>query len=156
MELLTFILVSIGVLVVPGPTVMVVVSTSITHGRNRGLQTVAGSSHIYLPVNGDSSDIYKGIIEMKEPGLGHSATGVFFGGIILTVLISIFMNRGGWGGSSWFIGVILIGFSASSLLAAVLGIIGISRDEDPTIGTGCSITTAIMIVILVAIFYFGG
>ena len=28
----------------PGPTVMVVVSTSITHGRNRGLQTVAGSS----------------------------------------------------------------------------------------------------------------
>ena len=93
---------------------------------------------------------------MKEPGLGHSATGVFFGGIILTVLISIFMNRGGWGGSSWFIGVIMIGFSASSLLAAVLGIIGISRDEDPTIGTGCSITTAIMIVILVAIFYFGG
>jgi len=44
MELLTFILVSIGLLVIPGPTVLVVVSTSISHGKLRGLQTVAGSS----------------------------------------------------------------------------------------------------------------
>jgi len=44
MELLTFVLVSIGVLVIPGPTVLVVVSTSITHGIRRGLQTVLGSS----------------------------------------------------------------------------------------------------------------
>lgn len=44
MELLVFILVSIGVLIVPGPTVLVVVSTSISYGKKRGLQTVAGSS----------------------------------------------------------------------------------------------------------------
>ena len=44
MELLAFVLVSIGVLIVPGPTVLVVVSTSLSHGRTRGLQTVLGSS----------------------------------------------------------------------------------------------------------------
>jgi threonine/homoserine/homoserine lactone efflux protein len=44
MELLAFILVSIGVLVVPGPTVLVIVSTSISYGKKRGLQTVLGSS----------------------------------------------------------------------------------------------------------------
>lgn len=44
MELLLFILVSIGVIVVPGPNVLVVVSTSIAHGKRRGLQTVAGTS----------------------------------------------------------------------------------------------------------------
>jgi len=44
MDIFTFILVSMGVLIVPGPTVLVVVSTSISHGKQRGLQTVAGSS----------------------------------------------------------------------------------------------------------------
>ena len=44
MELLTFVLVSIAVIAVPGPNVLVVVSTSLGHGRTRGLQTVAGTS----------------------------------------------------------------------------------------------------------------
>ncbi len=44
MEILTFILVSTAVIVVPGPNVLVVVSTSISHGKARGLQTVAGTS----------------------------------------------------------------------------------------------------------------
>ena len=44
MELLTFILISIGIIVVPGPNVLVVVSTSISHGKLRGLQTVVGTS----------------------------------------------------------------------------------------------------------------
>ena len=41
---LTFLIVSFGVIVIPGPNVLVIVSTSIMHGRNRGLQTVAGTS----------------------------------------------------------------------------------------------------------------
>ncbi len=44
MELTIFIIVSIGVIVIPGPNVLVVVSTSIMHGKTRGLQTVAGTS----------------------------------------------------------------------------------------------------------------
>jgi threonine/homoserine/homoserine lactone efflux protein len=44
MEILTFTLVSIAVIAVPGPNVLVVVSTSLVHGRTRGLQTVAGTS----------------------------------------------------------------------------------------------------------------
>ena len=44
MDLLAFILISIGVIIVPGPNVLVIISTSITHGRRRGLETVAGTS----------------------------------------------------------------------------------------------------------------
>ncbi len=44
MELFLFIIVSIGVIVIPGPNVLVIISTSISHGRVRGLQTVAGTS----------------------------------------------------------------------------------------------------------------
>lgn len=41
---LTFLLVSFGLIIVPGPNVLVIISTSITHGKKRGLQTVAGTS----------------------------------------------------------------------------------------------------------------
>lgn len=41
---LTFLLVSFGIIVIPGPNVLVIVSTSILHGKIRGLQTVAGTS----------------------------------------------------------------------------------------------------------------
>ncbi len=44
MEILLFILVSISIIIVPGPNVLVIVSTCIYHGRLRGLQTVAGTS----------------------------------------------------------------------------------------------------------------
>jgi len=44
MEILLFILVSIGIIIVPGPNVLVIVSNCISHGRLRGLQTVAGTS----------------------------------------------------------------------------------------------------------------
>ena len=44
MELLLFILVSTGLIVFPGPNVLVVVSTTVTSGKLRGLQTVAGTS----------------------------------------------------------------------------------------------------------------
>ncbi len=39
-----FLLVSFGLIIVPGPNVLVIVSTSIAHGKTRGLQTVAGTS----------------------------------------------------------------------------------------------------------------
>lgn len=44
MDLLTFVVVSLGLLVIPGPTVIALVSTSLSHGKTRGLQAVAGSS----------------------------------------------------------------------------------------------------------------
>lgn len=44
MELMLFIFVSIGVIAIPGPNILVIVSTSISCGRVRGLQTVAGTS----------------------------------------------------------------------------------------------------------------
>jgi threonine/homoserine/homoserine lactone efflux protein len=40
----TFLLVSLGIIIIPGPNVLVIVSTSITHGIERGLMTVAGTS----------------------------------------------------------------------------------------------------------------
>lgn len=43
MELLIFVLVSAGILAIPGPNVLVVASTSAEHGRLRGFQTVAGT-----------------------------------------------------------------------------------------------------------------
>lgn len=42
--MLGFILVSIGLIIIPGPNVLVIVATSIAHGKRRGLQTVAGTS----------------------------------------------------------------------------------------------------------------
>jgi len=41
---LAFLLVAFGLIIVPGPNVLVIVSTSITHGKRHGLQTVAGTS----------------------------------------------------------------------------------------------------------------
>jgi len=41
---ITFVLASIVLIVVPGPNVLVVISTSVTHGTARGLQTVLGTS----------------------------------------------------------------------------------------------------------------
>lgn len=48
MDILAFILVSIGIIIIPGPNVLIVVSTSITYGKVRGLQTVAGTSTAML------------------------------------------------------------------------------------------------------------
>jgi len=41
---LAFLLVSFGLIVIPGPNVLVIISTSISHGKKSGLQTVAGTS----------------------------------------------------------------------------------------------------------------
>lgn len=42
--LTAFLPVSLGVIAIPGPNVLVIVSTSVLHGKRRGLQTVAGTS----------------------------------------------------------------------------------------------------------------
>ncbi|HBN13990.1 MAG: lysine transporter LysE [Gammaproteobacteria bacterium] len=44
MELALFVLLSLGLIIVPGPNVIVIITTSVVHGRSRGLQTVAGTS----------------------------------------------------------------------------------------------------------------
>jgi threonine/homoserine/homoserine lactone efflux protein len=44
MNLLAFVLVSTLIILTPGPNVLVIVSTSLSHGRIRGLQTVAGTA----------------------------------------------------------------------------------------------------------------
>ena len=44
MDYLLFILISASIIIIPGPNVLAVVSTSISHGKVRGLQTVAGTS----------------------------------------------------------------------------------------------------------------
>ncbi len=41
---ITFILTSIAIIILPGPNVLVVVSTALSHGTKRGLQTVLGTS----------------------------------------------------------------------------------------------------------------
>ena len=41
---IAFLVVSFGLIVIPGPNVLVIVSTSITHGKLHGLRTVAGTS----------------------------------------------------------------------------------------------------------------
>ncbi|MEB3209996.1 MAG: LysE family translocator [Leptolyngbyaceae bacterium] len=42
MELLTFTLISLGFIMIPGPNVLVILSTSIAHGIRRGIQTAVG------------------------------------------------------------------------------------------------------------------
>ncbi|MDO9478044.1 MAG: LysE family translocator [Pseudohongiella sp.] len=44
MELTLFLLLAFGLIILPGPNVMVIVTTSIVHGKVRGLQAVAGTS----------------------------------------------------------------------------------------------------------------
>lgn len=40
----TFVAISIGLILLPGPNVLLIVSNSMAHGSRRGLQTVAGTS----------------------------------------------------------------------------------------------------------------
>lgn len=44
MDLMLFLVLAFGLIVIPGPNIVVIVTTSIVHGKVRGLQTVAGKS----------------------------------------------------------------------------------------------------------------
>ena len=43
-SVLYFLLASVVLIIIPGPNVLVIISTSLSHGRLRGIQTVAGTS----------------------------------------------------------------------------------------------------------------
>ena len=44
MDILLFVVVSVGVILIPGPNVLVIIATSVSSGKARGLQTVFGTS----------------------------------------------------------------------------------------------------------------
>ena len=44
MDLIAFIFIAIALIIIPGPNVLVIVSTSLAHGKAHGLRTVAGTS----------------------------------------------------------------------------------------------------------------
>ncbi len=79
MELLTFIIVSFGVIIIPGPNVLVIISTSLSHGKTRGLQTVAGTSlamliQLAIAALGTSllvSYLTKGFVWLKWLGVAY-------------------------------------------------------------------------------------
>lgn len=74
-----FILVSFLLIIVPGPNVLVIVSTSISHGKIRGLQTVAGTStamilQLIIAAAGTSSFINlvtEGFVLLKWLGVAY-------------------------------------------------------------------------------------
>lgn len=41
---ISFLIVAVGVIIIPGPNVLIIISTSLKYGKSRGLQTVAGTS----------------------------------------------------------------------------------------------------------------
>jgi len=79
MELLLFILLSIGIIAIPGPNVLIIISTSVSQGRTRGLQTVAGTSvamaiQLIVAALGTTyfiSAITKGFIWLKWAGAAY-------------------------------------------------------------------------------------
>lgn len=78
-ELGTFFLLSIAVIVIPGPNVMVIVATSLGRGTKRGLQTVAGTSVamlIQLVVAGMGTGLLvnilvQGLVWLKWAGVAY-------------------------------------------------------------------------------------
>ncbi len=74
-----FIIISIGLIVVPGPNVLVIISTSIAHGKLRGLQTVLGTSSamiVQLVVAGIATayfidQITNGLVILKWLGVAY-------------------------------------------------------------------------------------
>lgn len=79
MELFLFLIISTGVIVIPGPNVLVIISTSISHGRVRGLQTVAGTSvamaiQLFVAAIGTTyliSVLAKGFLWLKWAGAAY-------------------------------------------------------------------------------------
>jgi threonine/homoserine/homoserine lactone efflux protein len=76
---LSFVLVSAGLIVMPGPNVLLIISTSIAHGKARGLQTVAGTSIamcIQLAIAAFATSLYveviaEGFYYLKWLGVGY-------------------------------------------------------------------------------------
>jgi homoserine/homoserine lactone efflux protein len=69
MELLTSTLISAAIIIVPGPNVLVIVSTSITQGLIRGLQTVAGTSLAMIVQLGIAALTTSSLVTVLSQGL---------------------------------------------------------------------------------------
>ena len=93
---ISFLIISFLVIIVPGPNVLVIVSTSLAHGARRGLQTVAGTSSamivqllivgigtswfVRLVADGLYYLKWLGIAYLLYLGLRHLGAAVFSGG----------------------------------------------------------------------------
>lgn len=68
-----------GIIIIPGPNVLVVISTSLAYGRARGLQTVAGTSaamlvQLFIAALGTAwfvSALASGFLWLKWLGVGY-------------------------------------------------------------------------------------
>ncbi|VUD67616.1 Homoserine/homoserine lactone efflux protein [Thalassocella blandensis] len=77
--ILTFIVISIGLILVPGPNVLVIVSTSLVHGKTRGLQAVIGTSvamMLQLTIVAFSTAVFvsalsRGLVVLKWLGIAY-------------------------------------------------------------------------------------
>ncbi|MBT8148041.1 MAG: LysE family translocator [Gammaproteobacteria bacterium] len=78
-EIGAFLLLSIAIIVIPGPNVMVIVATSLSRGPKRGMQTVAGTSLamlIQLVIAGIGTGVLvnvlaQGLIWLKWAGVAY-------------------------------------------------------------------------------------
>lgn len=74
-----FVLTSIALIIVPGPNVLVITSTSISHGTKRGLQTVLGTSlamvfQLFIAASGTAwvvASINQGFYILKWLGIAY-------------------------------------------------------------------------------------
>lgn len=68
MDFQTFVLLSLVFILIPGPNVLIIVSTSLSHGITRGLQTVAGTGSamiIQLAIAGLGTASLVGLLEQS-------------------------------------------------------------------------------------------
>lgn len=76
---ISFLIVSFGLIIIPGPNVLVIVSTSLAHGKLRGLQTVAGTSlamllqllMVCIGTGWFIQQLSKGLETLKWLGIGY-------------------------------------------------------------------------------------
>lgn len=95
-HIVSFIFISIAFVAMPGPNVIVIISTSLSAGRNRGLQTVMGTSlamvlQLFVAALGTSwllSVLAQGLIWLKWIGVLY----LFYMGVMALYLF--FTSRG--------------------------------------------------------------
>lgn len=76
---IAFVLASVIVIVIPGPNVLVIISTSLSHGTRRGLQTMLGTSsamaiQLLIAALGTSwlvEYLVRGFVWLKWAGIGY-------------------------------------------------------------------------------------
>jgi len=90
---ISFLIISIGLIIIPGPNVLIIISTSLTYGKSRGLQIISGTSlamFVQLIIAGISTSLfiqllahgfyilkYLGIVFLLYLGLFHLKYALF-------------------------------------------------------------------------------